>query len=418
MAWRGRHHAWRKLDTDLVSGYFLLQMRINTIINRHIFKELMTPFSISLLFLTFIFLMTRIPEITNMVVNYHTGISVVLCLISYSLPRFMEFTIPMSVMVSVLLTFMRMSGDNEIIALKGGGMTIYRLLPPVVLFCLMGFLFTMGVTVCGVPWGKLALKRTTIELARSNLNLSLEERTFNSSIKGVMIYVSSMEMQTKELKDVFIEDSRVKDRITTTVAPRGILVSDPDRMIYALRLFNGKVNQVNLETRMVNTVDFDLYDMNFDLADRMRQGGVIKKDLDEMNLRELFAFIRHGSSDKTKISKALMGLHEKFSIPTACLALGILSLALGLQSASNRRTSGLGLGLFFFLLYYLLLAAGWSAGETGRFSPKWGMWLPNILMGGMGIFLLVRIAQERPVRMPLVLRRALNALTSRFRKEG
>ena len=39
------------------------------IIHTYIFKELLPPFAISLFFLTFVFLMTRIPEITNMVVN-------------------------------------------------------------------------------------------------------------------------------------------------------------------------------------------------------------------------------------------------------------------------------------------------------------------------------------------------------------
>lgn len=97
-----------------------------TTINRYIFRELIPPFVISSVFLTSIFLMTRIPEITNMAVNYNTGVVSLLLLILYTLPRFMEFTIPMSVMISVLLTFMRMSADNEIIALKGGGVTIYR----------------------------------------------------------------------------------------------------------------------------------------------------------------------------------------------------------------------------------------------------------------------------------------------------
>ena len=64
-----------------------------------------------------------------MVVNYNSSIMDILLLISYTLPRFMEFTIPMSAMIAVLLTIMRMSGENEIIALKGAGMSLYKLLP-------------------------------------------------------------------------------------------------------------------------------------------------------------------------------------------------------------------------------------------------------------------------------------------------
>ena len=134
-------------------------MKRFNIINRYIFKELLSPFAISLFFLTFVFLMTRIPEITNMVVNYNADVSSIGLMVVYTLPRFLEFTIPMSVMISILLTFMRMSQENEIVALKSVGVSLYKLLPPVLIFCFSGVLLTMWVTVFGVSWGKLSIKK-------------------------------------------------------------------------------------------------------------------------------------------------------------------------------------------------------------------------------------------------------------------
>ena len=92
------------------------------------------PFVINLLFFNFIFLLTKILDITNMIVNYRISLFDVLLLLIYSMPHFLEFVIPMSVMMTILLTFFRMSSDNEIVALKAGGMSIYKLLPPVLLF--------------------------------------------------------------------------------------------------------------------------------------------------------------------------------------------------------------------------------------------------------------------------------------------
>jgi lipopolysaccharide export system permease protein len=62
--------------------------------------------------------------------------------------------------------------------------------------------------------------------------------------------------------------------------------------------------------------------------------------------------------------------------------------------------------VFFLLVYYIFLAAGWSAGETGRFPPVLGMWLPNLIMGGAAIYLLKRNADENPVKMPAQISRA------------
>ncbi|ACN14911.1 predicted permease family protein [Desulforapulum autotrophicum HRM2] len=372
-----------------------------TTINRYIFRELIPPFAISAVFLTSIFIMTRIPEITNMVVNYNTGIFSVLLLIACTLPRFMEFTIPMSVMISVLLTFMRMSGDNEIIALKGGGITIYRLLPPVLIFCLLGTAVTLWITIIGVPLGNMSFKTLGIAMARSNLNVALSDGTFNSSFKDVMIYISSMDVKTKKLRDLFIEDRRTKDRVTISVAPEGVLVKDAVTGSYALRLYGGSVNQVDLKSRSINNVGFDTYDINLDFAQVQKSSKVGNKDFDEMTLNELRAFLKK-TSEKPELNAALMEFHEKFSIPIACIAMGILAMALGLQAASSRKTAGFGLGMFFFLLYYLLLAAGWSAGENGLYPPLIGMWMPDIVMGGIGSFLLYRIAEERPLGLPQI----------------
>lgn len=380
--------------------YSFCEMRVNNTINRYIIKELLYPFAISLFFLTFVFLMTRIPEITNMVVNYNAGILSVILLMFFTLPRFLEFTIPMSVMISVLITFMRMSGENEIVAIKNAGISVVKLLPPVLFFCLLGTLMTLWVTSFGVSWGKVSLKKKSIEIARSSIEVALQERQFNSEIENVMIYVSQVDMKTKALKDIFIEDRRTKGAISISISPSGKLIHLEDENIFAIQLYNGMINQVDLAENSVSTTRFESYDINIDLAALNKTSQKFSKDLDEINLIDLARLATSGIKDEKKLNEALLQLHEKLSIPFACLSLGILAFPLGIQSNALRRSSGFGLGISFFLLYYLLLAVGWSAGENGYYKPAIGMWVPNIIMGGLGIFFLVQNIKEKPVRLP------------------
>ncbi len=389
-------------------------MKAFNIINRYIFKELLSPFAISLFFLTFVFLMTRIPEITNMVVNYNADLTSVALMLVYTLPRFLEFTLPMSVMIAVLLTFMRMSQENEIVALKGAGVSLYKLLPPVLVFCFSGLLLTMWVTVFGVSWGKLSIKKESIELARSSIDAALRERQFNFELEDVMIYVAHVNMKTKALEDVFIEDRRTKGVVSISIAPSGKLIRLEDEQVYPIRLFNGVINQVDMDEGSVNNIQFGNYDININLDSMNKNKGKISKELDERSLVDLVRFIKSGIKNKAHLSAALMELHEKFSVPFACLSLGILAFPLGIQSNSLRRSSGFGLGISFFLLYYFLLAAGWSAGETGDFPPILGMWLPNVVMGGVGIFFLMRNAKEKPVQLPEFIKKAVVAVKKRF----
>jgi lipopolysaccharide export system permease protein len=370
------------------------------IVNKYIFMELVFPFLNCLFFLTFVFLMTRIPEIANMVMNYNIHISSVLIMIVFTLPRFLEFTIPMSVTISILLTIMRMSGENEILALKAAGVSLYKLLPPVLGFCSMGIVLTLWMTLFALPWANLSLRQQRIEFARSSIDMALQERQFNSQIDNLMIYVSHVDIKTHTLKDVVIEDRRTKGVVSISAAPSGKLIHTEDSLLYTMRLYDGIINQVNFEHAWVNNIKFKNYDITIDLAAMNRAAGEISKQFDEISLIELIRRISTGIKDKAHLNEALMELHEKFSIPFACLSLGLLAFSLGIQSSSLKRSSGFGLGVLFFLLYYFLLAAGWSAGESGTYPPFLGMWMPNIVPGSAGIYLLIRNAKDKPVRLP------------------
>jgi len=232
-------------------------MKINSIIYRYLFKEMIPPFVINIIFFTFVFLMAEMLKITNMVINYRVDLFTVLMLFVYSTPYFLTFIIPMSIMIAVLLTFLRLSGDNEIVALKTGGMSIYGLLPPVGLFCLIGCLLTFFMTAYGMPWGKLSVKELTYRVVSSNLEVGLKDRTFNDSFKDVMLYVNKINPKNKELKDIFIEDKRTQNIVSTVVAPKGKLFSEPHKHIYNLLLYNGVIFQVDLKNRLANSIDFE-----------------------------------------------------------------------------------------------------------------------------------------------------------------
>ena len=126
-------------------------MKLNTAVNRYIFKEMIPPYIMNLLFFVFVFLMRQILEITNVVVNYQVSITAFFLMLTYSMPFFLAYIVPMSVMMSVLLTFLRLSSDNEIVALKASGVSLYHLLPPVILFSVLNALLTAYMAIYGMP---------------------------------------------------------------------------------------------------------------------------------------------------------------------------------------------------------------------------------------------------------------------------
>jgi len=374
-------------------------MKLNSILNRYIFKELLPPFAINLVFFTFVFLMAQMLKITNLIVNYNVGFFSILKILLFSTPYFLMYVIPMSVMLAVLLTFLRMNGDNEIIAMKTGGVSLYRMLPPVLLFCLGGCVLSFYMAAFGAPASEQAIKDLTFKIFSQNIDIGLRERTFNDSFKDVMLYVNEVDSKKKLLIDVFIEDKREQDMATTVVAPRGKLFSEPGNLIYHLRLFDGRINQVSIEKHSAQSITFDTYDIRLDLNKALKAVENPAKRWKEMPLDELHRFLQEGKGGDTNLVKPWIRFHSIIAMPFACFALGILAVPLGIQPKSTRRSIGLVVGVIFFLLYYLVLSAGHVFGENGSLSPALAMWGPNIVMGCLGGFLLLRSARERPVHL-------------------
>ncbi|MEJ2642071.1 MAG: LPS export ABC transporter permease LptF [Desulfosarcinaceae bacterium] len=368
---------------------------MNTLIHRYLIREMIPPFSITLIFFLFIFLMTKLLEVTNFVVNYDVDAWAIGLMLLYSVPFFLQFVIPMAVMMGVLLAFLRLSSDNETVAMKACGISVYKVLSPAVVFSLLGSLITAWVTIYAMPWGSAAIKRMTLKLATSSLEIGLKEHSFNDQFENVVIYVSEVAPHSGVLHHLFIEDRRNPKVISTIIAPEGRLYKSTTALTVYLQLKNGSITQVDLNTRSANVIQFERYDLRLKLQlDNVNDEGEYKHRT-EMSLAEMRRYLKTYPKRDSDYYRTLMDYYKKFSIPLAGLILGILAVPLGFHSGGAHRSYGVGLGLTLFLLYYILLTAGWTYGKTGDLPPLVGMWVPNLVFALLGAFLLRRCATDR-----------------------
>lgn len=372
-------------------------MKINTIVNRFIVKELIPPFLMNIGFFMFVFLMRELLDITDMIVNYQVSLGIFLLMIVYSMPYFLVYIIPMSVMMSVLLTFLRMSADNEILALKSGGVSLYHMLVPVMAFAAVGCAVTVFMAAYGMPWGKSSYEQLSMQVVQSNFNIGLKERQFIDSFDGVMMYVNEVDMKSRSINGVFIEDNRRSGSASTVVAPEGYLFKGDEPYTFVIRLYGGIVSQGGPGSKSTHATRFDTYDIRLDLQGETADTGPHGKDEKEMGLKELVNYLESEDERGDKKYYSMhMEFHRKFSIPFACIALAVLAMPLGIQTVSARKSAGLGIGLICFLFYYLFLSGGMVLGEAGGYHPAPLLWFPNVVMGGLGVYLLCNAANDSP----------------------
>ena len=89
------------------------------------------------------------------------------------------------------------------------------------------------------------------------------------------------------------------------------------------------------------------------------------------------------------VSAYLVEIHKKNSIPFAAVVFVLIGSSLGILVRSSGASIGIGMSIGFFMLYYLFLIGGESAGDHMLVTPWLAMWAPNFLLGaiGVGLFL-------------------------------
>ncbi len=364
-----------------------------SIIQRYLFREMLAPFFVSLMVFTFVLLVAKIMELTELVVNRGVGLDVVGRLLVYALPYFFVFTVPMATLLAVLLAFLRLSSDNEITAIKTAGMGLHQLLPPVAALAFIAWLLTSVLAIWGLPWGNHNFENLIFRVAKSKADLALKERVFLDSFKNLVIYINRLP-GGGILQDVFIVDERDPNRVHTIVAKRGKLFPARNNRL-TLRLYDGSIHGVSPDLKKAQTAEFQTYDISLDASGFMSAKRTSKHEK-EMYLGELLAELDRLPPGDKKRYQVEMELHKKFALPFACFVMALIALPLGTHSKSGR-SWGVAVALGVFLLYYLLLSAAWSFGETGLYPPLLGMWVPNLVFGLLGVLMFRRELNEASI---------------------
>lgn len=365
------------------------------ILDRYIFREMLTAFTIGVVTFTFVLLMNKILRLVELIVNKGVPTGVVLQLFLYILPYSLVVTIPMATLLACLAAYGRMAADNEITALKVTGLSLYRMIVPALAFGIVAYAVTTVITVNLLPFSNRAFKGLVYQLTRQRATAGIQEGVFNSDFEGLTVYVHKIDPGTGALQGVFIVDGREPKEHRVIIAKEGRLFSDPEQFRIFLKLQDGSTHISPADSPgRYRVLSFSAYDLRLDmgrvLADPMdRQLGE-----QELTIRELRERAAKLLVEGRNFRPPLVEMHKKIAIPVACLLFGLVGPPLGIRIRRGGRAASLVISIGFALGYYVLIVAGEGLGTRGKLPPAWAMWLPNALLAAAGGYLLVAGARE------------------------
>ncbi|HLH29971.1 MAG TPA: LptF/LptG family permease, partial [Terriglobia bacterium] len=218
------------------------------ILDRYIFKEIFFPFVIALVALTFVAFLAFSREIgwlLELIVRQSATTSEIWALSTSILPNVLTFTIPMAVLVGILTGFGRMSSDSEAIAFRACGISMIRLLGPVLALGLLTFAANLATTVWVGPRSAARLRDLKYEIIAKQVSLDIKPRVFNETIKNFVLYVQNISRDGLNWQGILLADLRRPEETQVKFARSGTLMRDEEHHSFVLTLTNGSQHFVS-----------------------------------------------------------------------------------------------------------------------------------------------------------------------------
>jgi lipopolysaccharide export system permease protein len=354
-------------------------------------RELTVTFSICVFVLLSLILIGRGLKLQDIFLGLELSFVDIALLFLYMAPTFLIMILPISCMLSVFLTFLRMSTDRELIALKAGGVSIYQMLRSPALFSFLCMCLAIFISLHAISWGMNNFRTAVLQIANTRAKLVIQPGVFNRDILGVTLFARRVDPITGKLSQVIFEDRTQDEKSSiTALAPEGDIVTDHEQGALVFHLRNGIIYRV-IDDK-VSILEFEEYKIGLDLKVLLSAIDLGSLRPWEMSWRDLRRMDRRQDAPDPRYQRWVsVEMHKRWSMPVASLILGVFCLPLACAFEGVKRQLGIVLALVMFLLYYCIHSIGMNMGESGVLPPVIGLWIANVLFAlaaGIGLRLI------------------------------
>ena len=363
--------------------------RLNSL-DRYILREVSAPVAISLAIITVGLLVVNLLKLIELVINHGVGALQVLRVLCFMMPSVIEQSLPMAVLLGVLLGVGRMSGDQELIAARACGISLYRMALPIMILAIgvypIGLMMAMKVS----PEANARLRGLIFELTRTNASSMVAEKVFNQNLHGLTLYFERAETNGSKLTNVLVSDSRDPSARSTIVARSAVLIPHQNDSGVTLRLSHGWTFGSRPEDDSQHLAQFDTYDVNISLEDARTAPGKTS----ELSMEELHETDRQAISRGRPSVWAEIEIGRRWMIAEAIIPFAVIGMVLGLTRVRGGRYERVVIAVACIFVYYVFYRCCEALAEARTVNAYLATSVPNIIFSVVAIFLFYLSAMD------------------------
>jgi LPS export ABC transporter permease LptF len=356
-------------------------------IDRYILSEITVPVLGGALFFVFVFLLSQALRLAEFLITHRASLWDLFELISCIVLIFLPAVLPIAFLIGVMVGFGRLSTDSELVAMKAGGVSIYRMsLSPILLAVLTSVVSFKLAT----EWAPIADQRQSLVISRiANRKIvrSIQAGTFQADFFNLLMFAEQKDPKTERLKNVFIFDERNPSDPITIVAREGDIITAISKSelgaAIILRLFDGNLHKISSDSENYQKIDFGEYRVYLEIEGTEASSGERPRFLSSQQLQSSIKLLEQSPKPPKSTRKKTRMLREeywkRYAISLSPLVLVFLGVGLGTLRTRAVRSSATLLSFVIIFSFYGILVGGQVLANRWGLPVSWGTQLPNII---------------------------------------
>jgi len=328
-----------------------------------------------------------------------------LYLAAIAIPGVLPYALPLGLLTAVLLVLGRLSAQNELIAMKAAGMSLWRIAAPVYALALMGTALSAIINIYYAPIADAAFRRTLEEAARTDPLRFFTPRTFVKDFGGYVIFVDRRE--GAELRRIHVWELDEQNRAVNYLqADRATIEFNAGLGLIVLTAYDGTVQKIDPdvppnEANAVQTVMGDsaqfLLPLDDLLGDSRREPKLSFQTLDSLMAKRAQAKADEGGGDAGAFARRIevqTAIQKKFALSFAVLSLCVIAIPLGIKASRTETYANFAIAFALANVYFIFFVLCSWAETRPAWRPDLLVWLPNAAFQSLGAGLFLRSARH------------------------
>jgi len=347
------------------------------------------PFFLALAGLVLFILLNVILSLSYLMVDRGIGLTTFLQLVLYRVPAVLVLAVPMAALFATFLGLGRLGHDREIMAFEAIGISLRRILLPLLLAASLVAGLDFVLYNWGVPAAEASFQSTFRGIIFSQAAPRITANEFFRGPQDQFFYVRRYDTDDGSMQDVFIYDitGRLFPQADTQVTI--LTAQDGQWLDPTLELAGGRIYGFNLDGELIYSGTFET--LSIPMEESIEQVFARAKTPSEMDIAELLGRIRAARANGQRTNEYVVELHLKLSLPLTTVIFVLLGGAVSLIFGTRSRAIGIVISLLLVGIFQGLLFLTQTFGQRGAMNPALAPWIPNLVFGILGVVLFLSV---------------------------